>query len=301
MPTIPGPAQVGAGQLPFRVYNTDYSPARGCHSESIILTTVRHGLQSGTLRRSVVGPAVLTIPGPLMSEPGGCLSESGTDYSPAGSDGPWLVSPCSPSPGPLKSAPGGCLSESGTVYSPARSDGPWLVPPCPPFQVRSSRRRAAAFPSLLRTTVRHAPTVRGWSRRAHHPLALLKWAPGSCLSESILLTTIRQAPTVRGWSRRAHHPRSAQVRAGQLPFRVHYGSQSGTPRRSVVGPAVLSFSGTLKSAPSCCLFDSVTDYGLAHFDNLSRCRTRRAPHPLPARVDTKQLHDTLTRCATRIQ
>ena len=32
------------------------------------------------------------------------------------------------------------------------------------------RRRAAAFPRLLLTAVQHAPTVRGWSRRALHPL-----------------------------------------------------------------------------------------------------------------------------------
>ena len=73
---IPGPAQVGAGLLPFRVY---YRPP------------------SGTLRGSVVGPAVHT-------------------------------------------------------HHP------------PP---RSSRRQAAAFPSLLLTAVLHTPTVRGWSRRAH--------------------------------------------------------------------------------------------------------------------------------------
>ena len=53
--TIPCPAQVGSGRLPVRVY---------------------YRLQSGTLQRSVVGQAVLTIPGPLKTVPGGCLSES---------------------------------------------------------------------------------------------------------------------------------------------------------------------------------------------------------------------------------
>ena len=72
----PDPAQVGTGRLPFRVY---------------------YCLRSGALRRSAVGPAVLTTPGPLKSAPGGCLSKSITDYSLAHSDNFSLQDPpCSP-------------------------------------------------------------------------------------------------------------------------------------------------------------------------------------------------------------
>ena len=123
-------------------------------------------------------PPCSPSPTPPKSAPGGCLSESIIDCSPARPGGLLSAPPCSPSPAPPKSAPGGCLSESLTDCSPARPGGllPRSAPPphsvltvTIPGPARPTRRRAAAFPSLLLTAVRHAPAVCCQPRRAHHP------------------------------------------------------------------------------------------------------------------------------------
>ena len=128
--SIPCPAQVGSGLLPFRVY-TDYSPARSCCGPWLV-------------------PPCLPSPAPLTGKSAAfqslCLLQTGTLLR--RQCGPWLVPPCAPSPAPPKSAPGGCLSQSilttacHALLVLARSSS------APHPRPRSSRLRAAAFPSL---------------------------------------------------------------------------------------------------------------------------------------------------------
>ena len=115
---------------------------------------------------------------------------------------------------------------------------------------RPSRRRSAAFPSLLLTAVQHAPAVCCKPRSAHRP----RPRPSrrrSAAFPSLLLTAVQHAPAVCGQPRRAYspRPRPSRRRSAAFPSLLltavwHASAVCCQPRR-----AHRYFSGYLSSTP----------------------------------------------------